>query len=98
MAKKRKKKRKTKPFLNFLILVSVSIFMIGTYELSNSMIMLKNIRDEKTSLLNEIEDLKADEEKLKMEVLKLNDPDYVARYAREKYLYSKDKEILIRID
>ena len=27
---------------------------------------------------------------LKVEVEKLQDPDYVARYAREKYLYSKD--------
>ena len=30
-------------------------------------------------------------------VTKLQDPDYVARYAREKYLYSKDGEIIIRI-
>ena len=34
---------------------------------------------------------------LKSEVAKLQDPDYVARYAREKYLYSKSGEIIIRI-
>ena len=27
----------------------------------------------------------------------LEDPEYVARYAREKYLYSKDGELIIRI-
>ena len=37
------------------------------------------------------------EEELKATVTKLQDPDYVARYAREKYLYSKDGEIIIRI-
>ena len=28
---------------------------------------------------------------------KLQDPDYIARYAREKYSYSKDGEIILRI-
>ena len=32
-----------------------------------------------------------------MEVEKLKDPDYVARYAREQFLYSKDGEFNIRI-
>ena len=36
-------------------------------------------------------------EELEGTVTKLQDPDYVARYAREKYLFSKDGEIIIRI-
>lgn len=39
-----------------------------------------------------------EEEKLQSEIIKLQDPDYVARYAREKYLYSKDGEIIIKIE
>jgi putative chitinase len=27
----------------------------------------------------------------------IKDPDYVARYAREKYMYSKDGEIILRL-
>lgn len=42
--------------------------------------------------------LKEEEENLKTEITKLNDPDYVARYARENFLYSKDGEYIIRID
>lgn len=42
-------------------------------------------------------DLLADEEALKSEVTKLQDPGYVARYASEKYLYSKDGMTIIRI-
>ena len=29
--------------------------------------------------------------------MKLQDPEYVAKYAREKYLYSKDGELIIKI-
>ena len=32
-----------------------------------------------------------------MDVEKLEDPDYIARYAREKYMYSKDGEIILRL-
>ena len=39
-----------------------------------------------------------EEELLKSEINKLQDAEYVARYAREKYLYSKDGEIIIKID
>lgn len=39
-----------------------------------------------------------EEENLKDEITKLEDDEYVARYAREKYLYSKDGEIIIKID
>ena len=44
-----------------------------------------------------ISKLKEEEEYLNMEVEKLKDPDYVARYAREQFLYSKDGEFNIRI-
>lgn len=42
-------------------------------------------------------DLKEEEEILNNEILKLQDPEYLARYAREKYFYSKDGELIIRI-
>ena len=41
--------------------------------------------------------MKEKEEVLKSDATKLQDPDYVARYAREKYLYSKDGEIILQI-
>ena len=53
--------------------------------------------DKKNLIEAYIEKLKEEEEELKGQVTKLQDPDYVARYAREKYLFSKDGEIIIRI-
>ena len=54
---------------------------------------------------NEIDELKTtyndkleDEEELKEEINKLQDPEYMAKYAREKYLYSKKGEIVIKIE
>ncbi len=38
-----------------------------------------------------------EEESLKSEITKLKDPEYVAKYAREKYLYSKNGELIIKI-
>lgn len=52
---------------------------------------------EKREFQAELTELKEKEEELKGQVSKLEDPDYIARYAREKYLYSKDGEIIIRI-
>ena len=38
------------------------------------------------------------EEELKSEINRLQDPEYMARYAREKYLYSGKDEIIIKIE
>lgn len=43
------------------------------------------------------ENLQEEATQLKSDVNKLQDSDYVARYAREKYLYTKDGELIIRI-
>ena len=42
-------------------------------------------------------DLLKEEKKLKSEVTKLKDPDYVARYARETYYYSLPGEVIIKM-
>ena len=52
---------------------------------------------EKKEYTTQLEVLKDKEEELKGTVTKLQDPDYIEKYAREKYLYSKDGEIIIRI-
>jgi len=51
---------------------------------------VKNLKTKYENLLDE-------EEVLSSNVKKLQDPNYIARFAREKYLYSKDGEIIIKI-
>ena len=40
---------------------------------------------------------KKKKEELETNVKKLEDPEYLARYAREKYFYSKEGELILRI-
>ena len=53
-------------------------------------------KQEINHLQNSYEELLDTEEALKAEVQKLKDPNYVERYAKEKFLYTKDGEIIIR--
>lgn len=55
-----------------------------------------NNKQEIKILQTSYEELLDTEEALKAEVQKLQDPDYVERYAKEKFLYTKDDEIIIR--
>lgn len=73
--------------LGFLLIQTVVKTAYELYTKSN----------EKRKFQVELAELKDKEDELKGQVNKLQDPDYIARYAREKYLYSKDGEIIIRI-
>ncbi len=55
------------------------------------------MKEQKKQLEDRIASLKEEEKVLESDIQKLEDPSYVARYAREKYLYSKDGEIIIRM-
>lgn len=93
----RKVKRKTKGrlFLAF-IFFSILISSLG-YNLILNILTIQNINREKLEIKNKISMLQKEEEVLESDIQKLEDPAYIARYAREKYLYSKDGEIIIRI-
>ena len=96
MATKRKLKKNKARILIFLpvcLIVLGAIFLtIGSY-----WVKIFDKYQEKKSLESEIVALKEKEEELKVEVDRLEDPDYVARFAREKYMYSKDGEIILRL-
>ncbi len=79
---------------------SLSIFMIVYFfyviiSYSSKLISLKN---EEAELNHRIALLQEEEEVLKTEIEMLQDPEYIARYARENYLYSKDGEYIIKLD
>ena len=52
---------------------------------------------EKKELDKQLTLLKEKEESLKVDAKKLQNPDYIARYAREKYQYSKEGEFILQI-
>ena len=73
---------------NVLLVSSVFSYVSQVYKTKNEINNLKITYNDKL----------AEEEKLNDEISKLNDPEYLAKYAREKYLYSKKDEIIIKID
>lgn len=80
-------------FMPVCLLLLITIFVsVGSY-----WVQIAEKYQEKSILEDEIMALKEKEEVLKVDVERLEDPDYVARYAREKYMYSKEGEIILRL-
>lgn len=88
-----KKRRKT------LLLGLLSIFIIFgvTFSIGKYWIEIFDKYQEKKELDEKLTRLKEKEEELQVDAKKLQNPDYVARYAREKYSYSKDGEYILQI-
>jgi len=91
------KRKKVKRKILFIALIYFSIGLILLENVGKTVYDIYTKSKEKKNFETELTTLKEKEEELKATVAKLQDPDYVARYAREKYLYSKDGEIIIRI-
>ena len=96
MAKKKKVKKKAKRLATFGIFSIILIILVtGTF--LGVFVEVVNKFQEKNELENELQVLEEKKIELENMVNKLEDPEYLARYAREKYFYSKDGELIIRI-
>lgn len=91
----KRKQIKRRIFLVTLVFLLLGGILVKSIVQTSIQIYEKN--KEKKEFTVMLEELKEKEEELNSTVIKLKNPDYVARYAREKYLYSKDGEIIIRI-
>ena len=96
MARK-KNKSKAKKRVLYLGLTSVLIIVVTTFTIGKYWVEIIDKYREKKALEKELISLKEKEEELKVDANKLQNPDYIARYAREKYLYSKDGEYILQI-
>ena len=92
-----KKSKKTRYRLVVFVPTCLVIVVALVVSIGNYWVKIGNKYKEKAELEKEIVVLKEKEEELKVDVERLEDPDYVARFAREKYMYSKDGEIILRL-
>ena len=91
--RKKQRRRVVITFIFCFFVISLSIVS----QISN----INKIREkekEKKELTNYLQELKDEEKTLNDDVEKLKNPEYAARYAREKYLYSKTGEKILKID
>ena len=77
-------------FLPLLIMFVSRMFSYWSVIYSN--------KKKKKNLEVKYKEILEEEEILKSEISKLQDEEYVTRYAREKFLYSKDGEIIIKME
>ena len=96
MAKSKNKKKKRRRML-VLGLTSIIIIVAMTFTIGKYWVEIIDKYQEKKDLEKELTSLKEKEEELKVDANKLQNPDYIARYAREKYQYSKDGEYILKI-
>ena len=112
MAKK-KKRKVLKPAFRFLehfvvfgtacrVLLVVLIFGVITvalcYNCFTNIMKIQKLKNEKNNLEEELISLKEEKEILETDILRLEDSEYIAKYVREKYFYSKDGELILRLD
>ena len=76
-------------FIVFIVLIVTSLSYV--YQ-------IRNLKNEERKLEEQLKELKLSEEELSVEINRLKDPNYIAKYAREKYYYTKDGEYVIKID
>ena len=93
---KRTKKDKRRVLLGLLVIsIMLSYLSVFIYNYWNQ--ILTNEK-EKIRLTEEYEALLKTENELNSEITKMQDPEYIAKYAREKYGYSKNDEVIIKVE
>lgn len=93
---KKTKKEKKRLFLISTLVILLLVCLVQS--VSTDWTTILENKKQIAKLANDYDELLTEEEQLKSEVTKLQDTDYIARYAKEKYMYSSDGETIIRMD
>ena len=97
MARTNQSKKKLRRRMLFLGLTSIVIISAVSFTIGRYWVEIFEKYQEKKKLDAELVTLKEKEKELELDAKKLQDSEYIARYAREKYLYSKEGEFIIKI-
>ena len=94
---KKKGLKKAKKRFCLLSILFIGIVVFSFVSIFEDCLQIMNNQTELASLTSYYHELLQEEESLTSEVTKLHDPEYVARYARERYMYSLPGEFIIKI-
>ena len=96
--KKRRYTAKTKGRMVIIFLFFGAIILTLSYTLITNLKQINDMNKEKKNLKDEMSDLKDKKESLESDIERLSDDEYIARYAREKYFYSRNGEFILRME
>ena len=77
--------------------ISLIAIIYFVFSLFYNIYTIYDLQKEKEELEKKYIQLQEESENLKIDIEKLNDPDYLANYARENYLYSKEGEYVLQL-
>ena len=89
-------KKDKRRFLIWSLLIVIIISYLAVFSIHYWTQILAN-KKEKAKLEVEYNELLRTEQDLKSQITKLQNPDYAAEYAREKFMLSKDGEVNIKL-
>ena len=97
MAKSKKISKRTRMRIRFSVIVSLVCIFYFIFCLGYEFYKVHNLKIEEQNLEQEYKKIKKEQEELEIKIEQLNDPEYLAKYARENYSYSKDGEYIIKL-
>ena len=97
MAHAKRISKSTKRRLGIFGILSVVCIFYFLFCVVYEVYQIHKLENEKIELKKEYSELKKDAKKLQLQIDELNDPEYLAKYARENYSYSKEGEYIIKL-
>jgi len=96
--KRRKYTVKTKSRMLVIFLFFIVIISTLGYTLFFNVCQIVDLKLDMIELKEKKLELEDEEKVIEADIKRLQNPEYIARYAREKYFYSKPGEIILRIE
>ncbi len=93
---KKTKKEKKRLFVISVVIILLVVSLVSS--VAGDWTKIMENKSKITNLNKQYNDLLSEEEKLVSEVTKLQDDDYIVRFAKEKFLYSENGELIIRMN
>lgn len=94
--KSKRKKGLFRRLTVFFLLVICGIFMVVS-TLSSQASVIEEKKEEKKAQSQKLEEVMDKKQELKLEVIKLNDTDYIGEIARKEYFFSRPGEIIFKL-
>ena len=87
-----KKKKKMTPFLKLVCFVAIAVSGVLLFEVGKEVYTTITLKEQLAEVQEKLQEVQDENAKLTSDRAKLEDPDYVASYARGTYLLSKGDE------
>lgn len=94
---KKNTKKNDKPRIAFLLFIVALFVVILISTVFSDVVQIHRNKSETQLLMDKKQELLEEEKSLNSEVFKLQDPEYKARYAREKYFLTAEGEKILTI-